>query len=314
MHLLRICLVFLGLVTFPIGYGDLGHEIAARATFSQFNKMSLAHCAERLAADRVHENALRLRVDILRNVVQARDDKSPINVDHSANGENFTTSTSPEDLFAQFKSVGRDGYVLAPESTEGPFYVDGEYNRSDLAEAQVGVLLCCNSTGVYGGIKFKEDPGKIHYSWLRGLQETKADGSVYFSALVPGHYTDRCPHVHVATHINATVLPNGTIFSNAVSHAGQFIFDQPLLDTVFELDPCTLNTNLLVKNVDDAFLVGESQTSDPFFEWAYVNTSSPQAGVLAWIAFGVNLTHVRHLSPAATFPAVSPRETAISGL
>lgn len=45
-------------------------------------------------------------------------------------------STSEETIFSSNNSC-----VLSPEVTEGPYYVSGEYIRSDLTESQVGVPL-----------------------------------------------------------------------------------------------------------------------------------------------------------------------------
>lgn len=50
--------------------------------------------------------------------------------------EDYTIDTSEETIFA-----GNSSCVLSPEVTEGPYYVAGEYIRSDVTEDQAGVAL-----------------------------------------------------------------------------------------------------------------------------------------------------------------------------
>ncbi len=157
-------------------------------------------------------------------------------------------------------------------------------------------LQGCNATGFYSGIDadYKD-------TWLRGLQPTNSDGVVYFETLFPGHYTGRAPHVHVMTHVHAVVLPNGTIFDRLATHCGQFFFDQDLNNAVEARKPYSLSPIRMVLNKDDSFLLNEATNSDPFFDWAWINATSPQAGVLAWIAFGVNMTERRGIGVAEAY-------------
>lgn len=48
----------------------------------------------------------------------------------------YTESTAASTLFSSYKNVS---CILTPEVTEGPYYVTGEYIRTDVTEDQDGV-------------------------------------------------------------------------------------------------------------------------------------------------------------------------------
>ncbi|KAK3940015.1 Intradiol ring-cleavage dioxygenase [Diplogelasinospora grovesii] len=334
-----LILSLLAVATLPaLAHGDLKQELADRAAFAQFNKMSLSHCADKMTADRIHEKAARRRVSLFQDIhkrrLEDRATNNPLDIDHSANNLGFSLKTPEPIILEEFSAVGRNGCVIAPESTEGPFYVEGEYVRPTLREDQTGVPLyidlqvfdsstCkpvtdifvelwnCNATGVYGGIEFDWDPSNVRRTWLRGLQETKQDGSVSFSTIFPGHYEGRTSHVHVMTHVNATALPNGTVYDDMATHAGQFFFDQNLIDTIEALYPYNENKAPLLRNANDSFLLSEAYTSDPFFQWAWLDSEFKSVGLLAWIAFGINMTERREIHVAETLLARGAQPTGV---
>src|SRR5690349_21947532 len=111
-----------------------------------------------------------------------------------------------------------------PQQTEGPYFVDGMPNRSDIrsdpsdGSVQQGIPLrlvvhiysvdndsCiplrgarvdiwhANSQGVYSGVK---DQGTMGKKFLRGYQMTDNDGTVRFSTIYPGWYQGRAIHIH----------------------------------------------------------------------------------------------------------------------
>ena len=111
--------------------------------------------------------------------------------------------------------------VVAPELTEGPYYVDAELERirhptntSDGAAAEgaplddrldrlqadgsacmpmEGVIVDvwhCDALGVYSGVQ--GDSG----NFLRGFQRTDAAGKATFQTIYPGWYQGRTVHVH----------------------------------------------------------------------------------------------------------------------
>ena len=125
--------------------------------------------------------------------------------------------------------------ILAPEVTNGPYYVAGEYFRSNVVESEysegvnmflevqyVDINTCeaipsiavdvwnCNATGVYSGVDSAGEGG-LNSTFLRGIQLTDHDGVVSFETIFPGHYSGRAVHTHLLAHTNATLEPNGTI-------------------------------------------------------------------------------------------------------
>lgn len=118
-----------------------------------------------------------------------------------------------------------------PQQIEGPYFVDGMPNRSDirldtfngsiqggiplrlvlhvynvededgdrvgsctpLNEAKVDIWLA-NSQGIYSGV---QDAGTGQNNFLRGYQMTDENGAVQFTTVYPGWYEGRAIHIHV---------------------------------------------------------------------------------------------------------------------
>ena len=146
----------------------------------------------------------------------------------------------------------------------------------------------------------EDDPSNIDNTWLRGVQQTDADGVVAFNTLFPGHYTGRTTHVHVMVHTGASALPNGTLYSTTASHVGQMFFDQDLISRVSELEPYSSNTQELTTNAVDFILAEEAATGvDPIMSFVTLG-EGVEDGLLAWLAFGVDMTVTRNVTAAAT--------------
>jgi protocatechuate 3,4-dioxygenase beta subunit len=108
--------------------------------------------------------------------------------------------------------------VLAPEVTEGPYWVDVREKRSNVVAGQSGVPLSldlyvyrsddscepeqgavvdiwhCNASGLYSDEAANGTSGS---TWLRGYQETDSTGKVSFTTIYPGWYSGRTVHIHV---------------------------------------------------------------------------------------------------------------------
>jgi protocatechuate 3,4-dioxygenase beta subunit len=111
-----------------------------------------------------------------------------------------------------------------PQQTEGPYFVDGMPNRSDIrsdtsnGSVQQGIPLrlvihvydvdngsCvplrgakvdlwhANSQGIYSAVK---DMGTTEENFLRGYQVTDNNGTVHFTTIYPGWYEGRAIHIH----------------------------------------------------------------------------------------------------------------------
>jgi protocatechuate 3,4-dioxygenase beta subunit len=112
-----------------------------------------------------------------------------------------------------------------PQQIEGPYFVDGMPNRSDIrtdtsdGSIEEGVPLSltlavydvddgnctpikgaqvdvwhANSQGVYSGIQQQETSGS---NFLRGYQITNDNGTVHFTTVYPGWYEGRAIHIHL---------------------------------------------------------------------------------------------------------------------
>jgi protocatechuate 3,4-dioxygenase beta subunit len=136
--------------------------------------------------------------------------------------------------------------VLAPEQTEGPYYIPREKVRRNISEGRPGVPLqlqlqvvdvasCrgiagasvdvwhCDAGGVYSGVAAAGAGGR---TFLRGIQRTDARGVARFDTIYPGWYPGRTVHVHVKVHVGGTVV-----------HTGQLYFPDTLTDAVYRQQP-----------------------------------------------------------------------------
>jgi protocatechuate 3,4-dioxygenase beta subunit len=144
--------------------------------------------------------------------------------------------------------------VVVPELTEGPYFVDEMLNRSDirsdpsggnvvegdqldltvnvsqvggdgsctpLANAQVDVWHC-DALGVYSDVTDTvEGFNTVGQKFLRGYQDTDADGQATFSTIYPGWYQGRATHIHFKIRTD-----DGYEFTS------QWFFDDELSDQV----------------------------------------------------------------------------------
>jgi Dioxygenase len=117
-------------------------------------------------------------------------------------------------------AVSAPSCVLAPEQTEGPYYIDNHLIRSDIRDGRRGVPLSlrlqvldassckpirgatvevwhCDALGRYSGFS---GPGRF----LRGGQRSNASGHVTFKTIYPGWYQGRTTHIHVKVHVGGT--------------------------------------------------------------------------------------------------------------
>jgi protocatechuate 3,4-dioxygenase beta subunit len=148
--------------------------------------------------------------------------------------------------------------VLAPELTEGPYYLPNEAVRRDITEGKpgtplrlhltvVGVSTCrpvkgaavdvwhADATGVYSGVAGNTG------TFLRGIQKTDADGVAIFDTIYPGWYQGRAVHIHVKVHVGGNVV-----------HTGQLFFPDALSDRVYTAAPYRARGNPDTTDAADA--------------------------------------------------------------
>ncbi|KAF9879199.1 gpi anchored dioxygenase [Colletotrichum karsti] len=241
-------------------------------------------------------------------------------VDSAGVGHNQTSlhagidvSTPSSELFGSNHTC-----ILNPEGEIGPFWVKGEYVRSDLRDGEPGVdvvldgqfidvetcepitdiywdLWNCNSTGVYSGVQESsngngDDASNLDKTFLRGVQKADNDGVVQFQTIFPGHYSGRTTHHHMVAFLDATVLPNNTLSSSHAAYIGQLFWDQDLVEQVEALYPYNTNTVDITPNAEDHVVsdeLGTNADSDPFFQYAYLG-DAVEDGLFGWITIGVN--------------------------
>ncbi|WP_207632461.1 dioxygenase family protein [Foetidibacter luteolus] len=107
------------------------------------------------------------------------------------------------------------GANVTPPVPEGPFYIDEQLNRSNIAEDRTGIPLTllftvedvhckpipnaivdiwhCDKEGKYSDEAAENTVGQ---KWLRGYQATDANGRCSFQTIFPGWYNRRLTHIH----------------------------------------------------------------------------------------------------------------------
>ena len=169
--------------------------------------------------------------------------------------------------------------VVRPELTIGPYFVDGQLNRSDICSepsdnsvkegvpltlninvASVGENSCtpiegaqvdvwhCDAHGQYSGVS---DQGfdTSGQKFLRGYQITDSNGAVKFQTIYPGWYSGRAVHIHF------TIRTKGA--DNAdYQFTSQFFFDDTLTDQVHALAPYASKGQRDTRNSNDNIFNG----------------------------------------------------------
>ncbi|KAJ5980550.1 hypothetical protein N7481_007848 [Penicillium waksmanii] len=331
-------------------------EAAERALYMRnapIQSRSLSQCASQMKARGLESKNVARRAAAVKNLrrrrglksdanfLKARDLDTALATSHASNLTGVDFNTDPSLLFTSEGSC-----ILAPDVTQGPYYVTGELVRQGITEDQQGVPLymdfqlidtntCeplpniytdiwyCNATGVYSGISASgngdsSDTSNLDATFLRGIQASNADGVVQFEGIFPGHYTGRATHIHVLTHPanETTLLKNGTIsglYSSTSSHVGQAFFDQDLIAKVEKTSPYSTNTQDLTTNSEDSILSDEADTIDPFMEYILLGDSVSD-GIFAWISVGVDSTVDSSVSPAAYYTEEGGVENENSGM
>lgn len=167
--------------------------------------------------------------------------------------------------------------VVRPEQTEGPYFVDEVLRRSDIrTEPSDGTVkegaplrlafevsrmngdACrpipgaivdvwqCDALGVYSD--FRDMSGDFDtrgQRFLRGYQETNADGRAEFTTIYPGWYPGRAVHIHFKIRTDPEADRGGREFTS------QVYFDDAVTAQVHERNPYALHGPPPEKNDDD---------------------------------------------------------------
>ncbi|KAI6087986.1 aromatic compound dioxygenase [Hypoxylon rubiginosum] len=302
-------------------------ELVARDSAAQIGARSLNSCSSSAASQALKTRSIKRRAEIVKNIRKKRGIQAPARknkrtledlqaweaVNHNMSATyDYNMFTSMEEVFSANTSC-----ILAPEVTDGPYYVVGEKMRSNVKEAlycdgvdlflevqYIDVNTCepvpavavdiwnCNATGTYSGILTSGNyaSGGYNSTYLRGIQLTDSDGVASFETIFPGHYSGRAVHTHLLSHTNATVQPNGTIsvWNAPVSHIGQLFWPEDLRAEVEETYPYNTNTVELTTNDEDMWSILQADASfDPIPQYVYLGDDISD-GLFAWIQIGIN--------------------------
>jgi protocatechuate 3,4-dioxygenase beta subunit len=191
----------------------------------------------------------------------------------SASQKNASTSGTCSLTPASVKLHG------TPQQTEGPYFVDGMPNRSDIrsdtskGSVEQGITLrlvihvydvdngsCiplrgakvdiwhANSQGIYSAVK---DMGTTQENFLRGYQLTDNNGTVRFTTIYPGWYEGRAIHIH-----DKVRTFNGS--EKALEWTAQLYFNNSLNEQVHEQIPYSDHGPPQTTNEEDMIYAGAS--------------------------------------------------------
>lgn len=151
--------------------------------------------------------------------------------------------------------------VLAPEQTEGPYYVDDAAVRRNVTDVKPGIALTlrltvvdastckpvrnaaveiwhCDAGGIYSGTSQQDTADE---RFLRGVQRTDVKGLAIFRTIYPGWYQGRTVHIHTMVHIGGNVV-----------HTGQLYFSDAVTDAVYKRSPYNRRPNRNPRNSGDS--------------------------------------------------------------
>jgi protocatechuate 3,4-dioxygenase beta subunit len=176
----------------------------------------------------------------------------------------------PAEAAGSGESTAAVACVLAPEMTEGPYYLSGETVRRNISEGLPGAPLAlrlavvdaatcrplkgaavdiwhASAAGKYSG---EQANGTVGLTFLRGIQRTDAKGLAFFQTVYPGWYPGRAVHIHVKVHMGGNVV-----------HTGQLFFRDSFTDAVYRRAPYSGRSARDVRNSDDFIYRGGGSRS-----------------------------------------------------
>jgi protocatechuate 3,4-dioxygenase beta subunit len=186
--------------------------------------------------------------------------------------------------------------VVVPESTEGPYFVDQQLDRSDLRMepsdrsvkegapfalavnvSQIANRNCtpmagarvdiwhCDAQGIYSGVRDRNlGLDTVNKKFLRGYQMTDAGGTARFATIFPGWYRGRTIHLHFKIRAAASTGQNYEFTS-------QFYVDDKLSDQVLAQAPyargkrdTTNATDRIYRNGGEQLLLAVNKTDQGY--------------------------------------------------
>ncbi|RYP23803.1 hypothetical protein DL765_000880 [Monosporascus sp. GIB2] len=283
----------------PHDAAHMKREIAARDFAAQVGARSLSACSSKIHARSLNQRSVVRRAQKANNLRKKRGitarEKNKRDLEDMQKWEAIKhnmSSTLEHDMFTPLEDVfgANTSCIVAPEVTDGPYYVVGEFMRSNVKESRWsdGVDLFLEVHGISTSGNYAE--GGLNSTYLGGIQLTDHDGVASFETIFPGHYSGRAVHTHILAHTNARVQSNGTIsvWDAPVAHIGQLSWPDDLREEVEATYPYTLNTQTLTTNDEGMWsIVAADESFDPIPQFVYLGDFI-QDGLFAWIQIGIN--------------------------
>ncbi|CAG7972146.1 unnamed protein product [Penicillium salamii] len=292
----------------PAGYDELGH-FQALNTRQHIGKSrhKLSQCSDHLKKRGIQAIAETRRAAVLETYRQKLLGAGSVSSAYNTDAKNpFISQAIPDDSVC----------VLAPEATIGPFWVRGEFIRSNITDGQAGIPLVvhaqfidvntcepienlyweiwsCNALGKYSGVlEHSNSPrSNLNETFLRGLQRTDTDGSAQFETIFPGHYGGRATHIHLLAHVGASVLPNKTLTGGHIPHISQLFFDQSLIEAVETHQPYRTNEDPVTRNSEDGIFheASDGGKYDPVAKYTMIGDRISD-GILVSVTMGIDIS------------------------
>jgi protocatechuate 3,4-dioxygenase beta subunit len=198
-------------------------------------------------------------------------------------GDEEPKSSNEKSLRSSAVAAVRPSCVVRPEQTEGPYFVDGKLNRSDIRSepsdhsikqgvplrlifqvSRIDGAACtvlggtmvdvwhCDALGVYSDAR---DPGfdTRGKKFLRGYQMTNPNGVAEFLTIYPGWYEGRAVHIHFKIRTDSSSR-------RAVEFTSQLYFDESVTDQIHKRPPYNRKgARALANDKDSLFRRGGKQ-------------------------------------------------------
>ncbi|KAF4956893.1 hypothetical protein FGADI_3496 [Fusarium gaditjirri] len=304
--------VFAGLVSSHPGekhdHQEIKRQIQTRHTIADLGQRSLNACSSSLHARELKARSIARQAEKVKKLrkrlgIKTAAKKHPRDEDDIVKWEAVNhnkTGVPSNDMFTPLEIVfgANSSCILSPEITASPYYIVGEYLRSNVIETEfcdrVPLFLEVQYVDVStcNGVPNLATDAGLNTTFLRGIQITDHDGVVQFETIFPGRYEGRATHTHLLTHANASVSSNGTIqvYNSPVQHIDQLFWPEDLREEVEALVPYNTNTVEVTTSEEDMWSVLQADESyDPFPQYVYLG-DSVQDGIFAWIQIGINTT------------------------
>lgn len=110
------------------------------------------------------------------------------------------------------------------------------------------------------------------------------------TSIIPGWYTGRATHIHIATHLNGTISSNGDYYSGGThSHIGQLFLPEKLLEQVKSNSLYAENNNERMLNSEDSIYKQHAESGlNPEMAIHYIDEDDIGKGIVGTMVLGID--------------------------